>query len=120
MKNIKKYQDMPVWKLSHEYVLYVYKILRKFPKYELYALADQIRRAVTSVPSNIVEGFHRSGSSELHRFLLISRASLYEVNYQLLLAKDLDYISSQDFVEVERYSQEIAFQLNSLLKSLRK
>jgi len=93
----------------------VYSLLRLFPSYEQYALCDQLRRAVISIPSNIAEGMGRYSNKEQVHFLEISYGSLMEVNSQLDIAKDLKYITEEQFVEVE---QQI-FKVASLVSGLR-
>ena len=90
-----------LWKKSHELVLLIYEITKDFPKEELFCLISQIRRAAVSVPSNIVEGKARNSNKEYKRFLLISRGSLEELKYQLLLAKDLKYIDECKYNKCE-------------------
>ena len=104
-----------VWQKSHELVLEVYEVTKQFPKEELFALTAQIRRAVTSVPSNIVEGKARGSNKKYKRFLLIARGSLEETKYQLLLAKDLKYISESGYKEVLIQAEEVGRLLNGLL-----
>jgi four helix bundle protein len=87
-------------------VLRVYKLTAGFPKHELYGLVSQMRRAAVSVPSNIAEGFKRRGRPDKARVLNIGQASLEELRYYFILAKDLDYLSRtasvDDLEEVAR------------------
>jgi four helix bundle protein len=101
-------------------VLKIYKISKSFPKEELYGLISQIRRAAVSIPSNIVEGKARGSQKEYKRFLLISRGSLEEVKYQLLLAKDLKYIDDETYWESIELAKEVGRLLNGLLVSIDK
>ena len=78
----------------------IYNLLKKYPKYEQYALCDQIRRAVISVPSNIAEGYGRSTDKEKSRFLDISIGSLMETLCQMEISKDLGYITDEEFNSV--------------------
>lgn len=107
-----------VWQKSHELVLEVYEITKDFPKDEMFGLTSQIRRAATSVPSNIVEGKARGSNKEYKRFLLIARGSLEELKYQLLLAKDLHYIDDTKYTELLRSSDDIGKLLNGLINKL--
>ena len=93
---INDYRDLDVWKQAMELCETVYGIVRKFPADERYALGDQLRRAVVSVPSNIAEGNGRDSRSEYARFLSIARGSLFEVQTQLELAARFGYISPSD------------------------
>ena len=107
-----------VWQQSHQLVLKIYEITKGFPNSELFGLTSQIRRAAVSVPSNIVEGKARGFDKEYKRFLLMARGSLEEVRYQLLLAKDLEYIDSNKYEEVINLTNDVGKLLNGLIRSL--
>ena len=92
MPKIKSHRELEVWKESMDFVLEVYEALKTFPKEEQYALSDQIRRAVVSIPSNIAEGFGRDSAKEFAHFISIARGSLYEISTQLELASRLGYL----------------------------
>ena len=96
MKYIRPYKKLEVYTVGKELVLHVYELLKRFPKEEQYALCDQLRRAVISVPSNIAEGLGRLSEEEQVRFIEIAYGSLLEVETQLELACDLHYISEED------------------------
>ena len=96
MKYIRPYKKLEVYAVSKELVLQVYELLKKFPKEEQYALCDQLRRAVISVPSNIAEGLGRLSEKEQVRFIEIAYGSLLEVETQLELACDLHYILEEE------------------------
>lgn len=96
MKYIRPYKKLEVYTVGKELVLHVYELLKKFPKEEQYALCDQLRRAIISVPSNIAEGLGRLSEKEQVRFIEIAYGSLLEVETQLELACDLHYISEED------------------------
>jgi four helix bundle protein len=89
------YTELEVWKTSRELVKKVYVLSDLFPKDELYALTNQIRRCSISIPSNIAEGLGRQSNKETIHFLYISRGSLFELETQLYLAFDLNYISKE-------------------------
>lgn len=92
-KRIQKFQDLFAWQEAHKLALLVYKISKEFPKEELLALTNQIRRAAVSVPSNIAEGYGRpSGKDRIH-FFWIAKGSLLEVESQFLMARDLGYMN---------------------------
>lgn len=114
---INDFKEIFVWKKSHELVLLVYKLTKKYPKDELFALVSQTRRAVVSVPSNIVEGFKRSGKQDDWHFCNIAQSSLEEVRYQLLLAKDLGYLLAEDFEKAEQLALEVARLIHLWMKS---
>ena len=107
-----------VWQKSHELVLKIYEITKSFPKDEQFGLTSQIRRAVVSIPSNIVEGKARGSNKDYKRFLLIARGSLEEVKYQLLLAKDLKYIDEVSYKENLKPADETGKMLNGLINKL--
>ncbi len=96
MKYIRSYKKLEVYTIGKELVLRVYELLKKFPKEEQYALCDQLRRAVISVPSNVAEGLGRLSEKEQVRFIEIAYGSLLEVETQLDLACDLHYITEED------------------------
>jgi len=89
------YKELDVWVQARELVKTVYVLIRTFPKEEQYALTSQIRRCVISVSSNIAEGRGRQTAKETIHFLHISRGSLYELETQLILADDLDYVNTE-------------------------
>jgi four helix bundle protein len=95
------WKDLEVWKKSHDLVLKVYEVSKTFPKNEVYALTDQIRRASMSVPANIVEGQSRNTTKEHIQFLYNARGSLEEIRYFLLLSKDLGYMNKDTFQSLE-------------------
>ncbi|MDQ7032616.1 MAG: four helix bundle protein [Desulfonauticus sp.] len=107
-----------VWQRAHEMVLDVYKLLQSFPKIEVYSLVDQIKRAAYSVPANIVEGCSKKSKKEFRRYLYISRGSLEELRYFLLLSRDLNDISREEQGNFEEKLTEISYLLNQLIKSL--
>ena len=112
------WKDLEVWKKSHELVLKLYETTKVFPRNETYYLTDQIRRASSSVPANIVEGQSRNTTKEYLQFLYNARGSLEEVRYFLLLSKDLGYIGEDVFESFEYDSEIISKMLNRLIKSL--
>lgn len=94
---MQNYQKLEFWKRSHELTLNVYKLTNDFPKHELFGLVSQMRRSTSSIPTNIAEGCGRDSKKELKRFLYISFGSSSELEYQLLLAKDLGYINEEAY-----------------------
>lgn len=90
MRDFKKYD---IWQLSHLLTLEVYKLTSLFPKEEMYGLTSQIRRATSSIPTNISEGCGRNSDKEFNQFLNIALGSANETEYLLILTKDLNYIS---------------------------
>lgn len=100
MEYKRKYKELEVYKVARELVLHVYELFDKFPGAERYALCDQLRRAVISVPSNVAEGLGRMSEKEQVRFIEIAYGSLLEVETQLEIASDLQYISTDELSEV--------------------
>jgi four helix bundle protein len=86
------YRKLKVWRKAHELALAVYEVTARFPRVEIYGLTSQMRRAASSVPSNIVEGCGRGTNAELMRFLYIALGSANEIEYQLLFARDLGFL----------------------------
>ena len=91
----KVYNDLDVWKESRKLVKLVYDLTKQFPKEELYGLSNQIRRCAVSVPSNIAEGCGRNHTKDSIQFFYISRGSLFELETQLYLAFDQNYIDEE-------------------------
>lgn len=96
-KKIVEFTDLKAWKEAHTFVLLVYRVTKKFPREEVFSLTDQVRRAVTSVTSNIAEGFGRHSFKEKIRFYYIAQGSLSEAKNHLFVARDLAYISTKEF-----------------------
>ncbi len=113
------WSNLNVWQKSHDLVKEIYKVTAEFPKGELYGLTSQIRRAAISVPTNIVEGFSRSSTKEYIQFLFISRGSLEEVRYLLLLSKELDFLSQEIHEDLKNRCEEVSKMMNALITSLR-
>ena len=111
------FQKLNVWKEAKILVIEVYHLLDDFPKFEKYALCDQIRRAVVSVPSNIAEGSGRKYMKEQIRFLEIAYGSLMESYNQLLIAIELTYITEQSVEEIKPTIDAVAKMINGLRKT---
>jgi four helix bundle protein len=116
---IRSFTDLIVWKKGHGLVLLIYKLSSAFPKEEIFGLNAQIRRAVVSVTSNIAEGFCRNSSKDKLHFYNISLSSLVEVQNQMLIARDLKYISKDLFKSAANHSIEVAKLLNGLIKKIK-
>src|SRR5689334_19771309 len=93
---MKDFRNLRVWNRAHQITLAVYKATASFPREELYGLTSQIRRCSASVAANIAEGCGRRGNAEFNRFLQISSGSASELDYHLLLARDLGFISVRE------------------------
>lgn len=101
------FKDLRVWAKAHELTLILYARTRSFPKDEVYGLTSQLRRSAASVGANIAEGCGRRSDGEMKRFLQIARGSASELEYHLLLAKDLCLISTDEFVDLEARTLEV-------------
>ena len=116
---MKDFRQLKVWEKSHQLALAVYKATREFPKEELYGLTSQIRRASMSVPTNIAEGCGRNTDAEFARFLQIAMGSASETEYQLLLSRDLGFLTKVKYDQLNSDVTEVKRMLASLLKTLR-
>lgn len=114
---IQSFTDLRVWREGHSLVLDIYKITKKFPREETFGLINQIRRAAVSITSNIAEGFSRNSFKEKSQFYYIALGSLTELQNQLLISKDIGYISKQEFGELVEKTVNISKMLNGLIKS---
>ncbi len=111
------YRNLRVYQQAKELVIYVYNLLRFFPKEENYALCDQLRRAVISVPSNIAEGMGRISIKEQIHFIEIAFGSLNEVMCQLEIAHELQFINKEQMLQSEEQVKNIAQMLSGLRNS---
>ena len=117
-KPAKTFQDLIVWQKAHRFVLEIYKISRNFPSDEKYGLTSQLRRAAVSVPANIEEGFPKKTNVNKARFYNISKGSLEEVRYYLILSQDLGYSDNLILVEeLEEVSRLLYFYTKTILTS---
>lgn len=114
------FRDLNAYKESKTLVCEVYRLLKKFPKEEQYALCDQLRRAAISITSNIAEGSGRVSTKEKIHFLEISYGSLMEVLSQLDIACDLGYITKEDFKQFEMIENRVAGLISGLTKYFKK
>lgn len=115
---INSYSDLTVWQKSIQLVEMIYVITKDFPKDELYALTNQIRRAAVSIPSNIAEGQQRNSTEQFCYFLSIAQGSKAEVETQVIIAKRLNYITENKEKELLKQLEEISKMLVALKKRL--
>lgn len=115
---MRNFQELVIWQKGHELTLKIYKISQSFPKEEMFGLTSQIRRAASSIPTNIAEGSGRDSDAEMKRFLIISSGSCSEVEYQLILAKDLGYISQLLYEECSLQVVTIRKMIQSFINRL--
>jgi len=114
------YKELTVWQKSYQLTLEIYSATKKFPKEELFGLVSQMRRCSVSIPSNIAEGNGRFGQKEHAQFIRIAFGSGSELETQLLLSKDLKYISQLEYDKLNILLSEIMRMLNKLASSLSK
>jgi four helix bundle protein len=108
------FKNLKVWSKAHELTLIIYQKTLAFPKEEMYGLTSQLRRSAASLGANIAEGCGRRSDGEMKRFLQIARGSANELEYHLLLAKDLQFLALADFEVLEARVLEIQRMLASL------
>ena len=116
---MKTYRDLLVWRKSMAFVTNIYQVIKIFPKEEVYGLTSQIRRCAISIPSNISEGYGRNSTNDYIRFLQISMGSIFEIQTQLEIAKNLGYLNQTKFLEIYDMSREIERMLSSLINKLK-
>ncbi|MDO8584828.1 MAG: four helix bundle protein [bacterium] len=118
-EKIQSFTDLVAWRKAHELVVIVYRLTKSFPKEELFGLSNQLRRAAVSVSSNIAEGFSRRSRIEKNRFYDMAQGSLTEVQNQLLVARDVGYISKFDFSSIAQQTVIVHKLITGLVKSSR-
>lgn len=116
ISKIKSFTDLDAWKEGHRLVLEIYKITKKFPKEEIFGLTNQLRRAAVSFTSNIAEGFSRNFYKEKSQFYSMALGSLTEIQNQLLVAKDIGYITKDEFNKIANQTVKISKITNGLIK----
>ena len=119
MSKVQSFKDLIIWQKSHQLTLKLYTLTKQFPDAEKFMITSQIRRAAYSIPSNIVEGHSRNSGKEFRYFLSIARGSLSELEYFLILSKDLKYIAEDEFNELEANLVEISKILYSFTTNLK-
>lgn len=112
------FRKLDVWKKSHALTLRVYAVTRAFPADERYGLTSQIRRAAASIPANIAEGCGRSSQGQMRQFFQVSSGSASELEYHILLARDLDFLDLATFRELEQQVIEVKRMLTGFAKRL--
>src|SRR5579859_4972751 len=118
MWSMEDFKDLKVWVKAHQLTLRIYQTTRKFPRDEIYGLTSQTRRASASIGANIAEGCGRRSDPEMKRFVQIARGSASELEYHLLLARDLQFLAVGQFKDLEAKTLEIQRMLASLSQRL--
>ncbi|MFN6965103.1 MAG: four helix bundle protein [Pyrinomonadaceae bacterium] len=116
---MKDFRKLAVWQKSHELALAVYSVTGTFPREEMFGLTSQLRRATASIPANIAEGCGKATDSDFARFLQIAFGSACEVEYHLILSRDLRYIGGEKYEELNTGLVEIKRMLASLISTVR-
>ena len=116
---MKTYRDLIIWQKSMTFVTEIYKLTATFPKEEIYGITSQIRRSAVSVPSNIAEGYGRNSTGDYLRFLNIASASLYEIQTQIEISRNLNYIQREQFEYIYELSRERERMLSSLVAKVK-
>jgi four helix bundle protein len=115
---MKDFHELKVWQKAHQLTLAVYEVTRSFPREELYNLTSQLRRCSCSVPTNLAEGCGRSGDADFARFCSIAMGSASELEYLLLLARDLKLLKPNEHRDLEQAVTEVKRMLAALLQKL--
>src|SRR3990172_13305367 len=113
---MKDFRTLKVWEKAHALTLAIYKATEKFPKQELYALTNQIQRAAVSIPTNIAEGCGKDSDAELKRYFVIAMGSSSELEYLLLLARDLTYLQANIYQSMQNDLVETRKMLNAFIQ----
>jgi len=112
------FKDLRVWREAMKFAVEVYRVTAQFPRHELYGLSQQLRRAAVSVPSNIAEGKGHRSDREFGHFLPHARGSLLEVQTQVMIAQELQYLGSEEAKHLLASADAIGRSLNGLINSL--
>jgi four helix bundle protein len=115
---VKDFKELKVWEKAHELTLSLYSLSKSFPKEELYGLTSQLRRSAVSLCANIAEGCRRRSDGEFVRFLQISRGSASELEYHLLLSRDLGFMNESAHANLQRKLAEVQRMLTSLVSAI--
>jgi four helix bundle protein len=116
---IRSFTDLNTWKKGHLLVIQVHSLLKSFPKEQQFVLVSQMSRASISITSNIAEGFSRLSNKEKTQFYYIAQGSLTELQNQLLISRDLGYISTKEFIETAQETVVVHKLLSGLIKHAR-
>ena len=115
---MRNYRDLQVWNKAHALTLELYRISQRFPREEIYGITSQLRRAAVSIGANLAEGCGRRTSSELARFVRIAMGSASELDYHLLLSRDLGFMAADEFTRASSALIEVRKMLTSFLNSV--
>jgi four helix bundle protein len=116
---VRNFQDLTIWVKSHLLTLKIYSVTQSFPKEEMFGLISQMRRSSSSIPTNIAEGCGRNSNPDFKRFLTIATGSSSELEYQLILSRDLKYLSEPAFKELENELIEIRKMIHAFSRNIK-
>jgi len=116
---MKNYKELIVWQKAVNFVTIIYSTTKDFPNEEIYGLTNQIRRAAVSIPSNIAEGFGRNSKNEFKHYLQIAIGSLFELQTQIEIAKNLQFLSIAEFENLFSLTREIEAMISSLIRKVK-
>lgn len=121
MKNApsRSFRELIVWQKAHQLVLRTYRLTKKHPKEELFGLTSQMRRAAVSIAANIVEGYRKRGKADKARFMNISEGSLDELSYYFILSNDLEYITNEEYEQLNSQCEEVSKLLSAYATAIR-
>ena len=117
---MRDFRELKVWEKGHLLTLAAYRVTAGFPKDEMYGLTGQIRRSSSSIPANIAEGCGRNGQAELAGFLQIAMGSASELEYHLLLSRDLGFLTTEEHKQLNEDTTEVKRMLTSFIQTLKK
>jgi four helix bundle protein len=117
---VEDFKDLRVWGKAHDLTVEIYQRTRSFPREEIYGLTSQMRRASGSIGANIAEGCGRRSDPEMKRFVQIARGSASELEQHLLLARDLKFLTTSEFAELEKKTLEVQRMLAALAQRLQR
>ena len=112
------FKELKVWQKAHQLALDAYQMTSRFPREEMFGLTSQIRRAAVSIAANIAEGRGRGGDGDFKRFLQIAQGSAAELDYELLLARELHYITPEQHAGIQSQVEEARRMLNRFIQTL--
>jgi four helix bundle protein len=113
---MKDFRNLKVWERAHKLTLLIYKLTKDFPKDKSYGLTNQMRRSSSSIPTNIAKGCGRDSQAELNRFFKLAIGSSSELEYQLILAHDLNYINEKAYQDIVSELSEFRRTLNAFIQ----
>ena len=116
---MRDFKELMVWRRSHQLAIDIYRATQEFPREEVFGQVSQIRRAAASIPTNIAEGCGRKSNAEFANFLNIASGSASEVEYELLLAKELGFITDSQYLQMSKEIRAIRSMLSTLMTRLK-